>query len=267
MHHGYTTPLVIAIMAFAVVSFLFLIDTSINPDGSSKPTNAVTVRKDTNNVACTMEAKQCPDGSYVGRSGPKCEFAECSATNTNAEAQKESTDEVDPGNKNVRIYTSYKLGIRFHYWSSSDNRNNVLEKDARIYVYYINADGSSKPTDGQWVEHFSKTPTTSLSDAITERFLDGYSPNDCYVKTATGTKPSGWDFSVISFPRGNDMNNDWIANAAKCPAPYTASNWIGYFGIDQKNQRVFYFFSIGQYVIPGTGLDTPWQETVETVSS
>ncbi len=27
--------------------------------------------------ACTMEAKQCPDGSYVGRSGPNCEFAPC----------------------------------------------------------------------------------------------------------------------------------------------------------------------------------------------
>jgi hypothetical protein len=27
-----------------------------------------------NQVACTDEAQQCPDGSYVGRSGPKCEF-------------------------------------------------------------------------------------------------------------------------------------------------------------------------------------------------
>lgn len=25
-------------------------------------------------VACTMDAMQCPDGSYVGRSGPNCEF-------------------------------------------------------------------------------------------------------------------------------------------------------------------------------------------------
>jgi len=25
-------------------------------------------------VACTEEAKQCPDGSFVGRSGPHCEF-------------------------------------------------------------------------------------------------------------------------------------------------------------------------------------------------
>ncbi|KKR80855.1 MAG: hypothetical protein UU73_C0002G0160 [Candidatus Daviesbacteria bacterium GW2011_GWA1_41_61] len=27
--------------------------------------------------ACTQEAKQCPDGSFVGRSGPNCEFAPC----------------------------------------------------------------------------------------------------------------------------------------------------------------------------------------------
>lgn len=29
---------------------------------------------------CTMEAKLCPDGSYVGRVGPNCAFAECPAT-------------------------------------------------------------------------------------------------------------------------------------------------------------------------------------------
>ena len=28
-------------------------------------------------IVCTMEVKQCPDGSYVGRSGPNCEFAPC----------------------------------------------------------------------------------------------------------------------------------------------------------------------------------------------
>ena len=28
-------------------------------------------------VACTMEAKICPDGSSVGRSGPDCQFSEC----------------------------------------------------------------------------------------------------------------------------------------------------------------------------------------------
>lgn len=28
-------------------------------------------------VICTADAKMCPDGSYVGRQGPGCEFAPC----------------------------------------------------------------------------------------------------------------------------------------------------------------------------------------------
>lgn len=31
----------------------------------------------TNKTHCTLEAKLCPDGSYVGRTGPDCEFATC----------------------------------------------------------------------------------------------------------------------------------------------------------------------------------------------
>ncbi len=31
----------------------------------------------TSQIACTQEALICPDGSSVGRSGPKCEFAPC----------------------------------------------------------------------------------------------------------------------------------------------------------------------------------------------
>ncbi|MDB5194174.1 MAG: protein of unknown function with transrane region [Parcubacteria group bacterium] len=37
----------------------------------------------TSGVACTMEAKLCPDGSYVGRTGPDCAFSACpDATST-----------------------------------------------------------------------------------------------------------------------------------------------------------------------------------------
>ena len=32
-------------------------------------------------VFCTMDAKLCPDGSYVGRTGPKCEFDPCPIVN------------------------------------------------------------------------------------------------------------------------------------------------------------------------------------------
>jgi uncharacterized protein (UPF0179 family) len=32
---------------------------------------------ESNTTMCTQEAKQCPDGSYVTRTGPNCEFAPC----------------------------------------------------------------------------------------------------------------------------------------------------------------------------------------------
>jgi len=33
-----------------------------------------------NGAACTQEAKLCPDGTAVGRTGPNCDFAECAKT-------------------------------------------------------------------------------------------------------------------------------------------------------------------------------------------
>lgn len=32
------------------------------------------VTEESSQIACTMDAMMCPDGTYVGRSGPKCEF-------------------------------------------------------------------------------------------------------------------------------------------------------------------------------------------------
>ncbi len=48
--------------------------------GASKPNAKLTtfkigtVGQTSSPVACTMDAKMCPDGTYVGRSGPNCQF-------------------------------------------------------------------------------------------------------------------------------------------------------------------------------------------------
>lgn len=52
---------------------------SIHPNPG---TTAYSVKRTANcvadsHVACTQEAKICPDGSYVGREPPTCEFAPC----------------------------------------------------------------------------------------------------------------------------------------------------------------------------------------------
>ena len=41
-------------------------------------------------IACTADAKLCPDGSGVGRVGPNCEFAPCPETNSTQTACESS---------------------------------------------------------------------------------------------------------------------------------------------------------------------------------
>jgi hypothetical protein len=53
-------------------------------------------------VFCTQDAKLCPDGSYVGREGPNCEFAACpseiqSEDETAAKGNVETTWKVEEG--------------------------------------------------------------------------------------------------------------------------------------------------------------------------
>jgi hypothetical protein len=68
----------IVIVALVVLFAGYLVYASLsNPDrpADNSPTS-------TEPVVCTMEAKLCSDGSYVGRTGPNCEFSPCPASST-----------------------------------------------------------------------------------------------------------------------------------------------------------------------------------------
>lgn len=45
-------------------------------------------------VACTLDAKVCPDGTLVGRVGPNCEFAPCPSYSEDIKVTDPSTNEV-----------------------------------------------------------------------------------------------------------------------------------------------------------------------------
>lgn len=68
----------VVIIAGGIGSYLYIknknISSIINSSNNSTSTGQGI---STSTIACTQEAKQCPDGSYVGRIGPKCEFASC----------------------------------------------------------------------------------------------------------------------------------------------------------------------------------------------
>lgn len=54
-------------------------------------------------VACTMDAMQCPDGTYVGRTGPKCEFVCPKVTEGN------SIDEFEIGLNKTKTFNGMSL--------------------------------------------------------------------------------------------------------------------------------------------------------------
>ncbi len=46
---------------------------------------------------CTTDVKLCPDGRYVRRAGPNCEFAPCSAAETpKSDGDRDAHDSANP---------------------------------------------------------------------------------------------------------------------------------------------------------------------------
>ena len=93
-----TYLIIIALVLIAVALFFGFkgqrteAPTVLNPDQvtgvDTNPTGVTPVENTSSEipegVACTMDAKLCPDGSYVGRTGPKCEFKACPGETSSA---------------------------------------------------------------------------------------------------------------------------------------------------------------------------------------
>jgi hypothetical protein len=71
------------------------------------------IKKPKSLVACTMEAKICPDGSSVGRIGPNCEFAECPG--------------ISDGSENWKVYKNEQYGFEFEYSAKESGTINEPE--------------------------------------------------------------------------------------------------------------------------------------------
>lgn len=63
---GLTEAFGVAVLLLVAVYFVFMYRYPV----AQVPTPGETM--------CTADARQCPDGSFVGRVGPNCEFAPCS---------------------------------------------------------------------------------------------------------------------------------------------------------------------------------------------
>jgi hypothetical protein len=74
--------------------------------------NSLTQQQESNQQAqgqaCTLEAKICPDGSSVGRTGPNCEFTPCPEITTTPTLNSDPTADW-------KIYKNQELNFGFQY--------------------------------------------------------------------------------------------------------------------------------------------------------
>lgn len=85
-------------------------------------TNKTTVTPPPVQVACTQEAKVCPDGSSVGRVAPKCDFAACPSpkeSTSSANSADQKAEEIN-FNGRVLIVKRVKLGQSCEGYVGSD---------------------------------------------------------------------------------------------------------------------------------------------------
>jgi hypothetical protein len=86
-------------------------------------------------VACTQDAKQCPDGSYVSRQGPKCEFAPCPTATASTSADT----------SNWKTYNNSKYGVSIDYpanWTLNSQERETVPGGALIFSIYETTAGS-----------------------------------------------------------------------------------------------------------------------------
>ena len=83
-----------------------------------------------NQTACTMEAKLCFDGSSVGRTGPNCEFAACPSVSA-------SPSIVADGTEGWQTYKNEEYGFEVKYpkeWKSGEDSTTPTGDEKAIWL-------------------------------------------------------------------------------------------------------------------------------------
>lgn len=191
-------------------------------------------------TACTLEAKICPDGSSVGRTGPNCEFAAC------------QTSTPDPtANWKIFIHPTYKFQFKYpSQWSA------VISQNAKANTLFgLNATSQSG-VGGVEVREISTDPQdfhtltqskVSESVPVTINGISGYKMKYSNVVNGTDFVFRNSDGLIYNIYINSENPEDLIifdqilstfkfieATPAASPTPATIStaNWKTYTNID-----------------------------------
>jgi len=102
-------------------------------------------------VACTADAKLCPDGSYVGRTGANCEFASCPENNSK-----------------TKVYENNSYGFQFQYpdyYEISDIKTQQGFYDYEV-TKIVEAKGANPNTKGAVFTVFADNAKENLDNCF-----------------------------------------------------------------------------------------------------
>lgn len=140
-------------------------------------------------VFCTQDAKACPDGSYVGRQGPNCEFAPCpsitpTTTKTaNPTVSAQTSPSISPKISPTPSATPKPQTIIITFTNNTATPNNVNIKVGDT-VKFINNDASPRwPASGVH-------PTHQICPGFDS--LRGLNTNESYSFTFNTAKTCPW---------------------------------------------------------------------------
>ena len=134
------------------------------------------ISRQTEPVFCTQEARQCPDGSYVGRTEPNCEFAPC----------------AEPADDPWKLFTDDAQGITFRY--PEQLLTQYIHTQAWPPAVTVSADTFSCP---------ETPPTSSLPDRTGRRMVDDRAY--CVAATSEGAAGSVYTDYTYTTERGGEL--------------------------------------------------------------
>ena len=128
--------------------------------------------QNTEPTACTMEAKVCPDGSSVGRTGPNCEFTECPIVDQTAGWKTYS------GN-----------GFSFKY-PQTDIGKRIYSSAETVFILPIAEEGMNTNIDGKVLNLVIK-PKVSGSACVGLNYYTADGPTNVVINGIQFSKQSG----------------------------------------------------------------------------
>jgi hypothetical protein len=167
---------VVAIFAAILLVLLFWQRGNFDEENFLSPANYTKVKKNTSgNTKCTMEAKVCPNGSSVERSGPNCEFAPCPEERIQKIGGNCEYDTI-AGTCKINDVSPDKT-IKFIYIpddvaSVQNSRfSDMLKREQSEAIYILNPDANASYKTGETVKCKAETITSGTCTPVIFRFL------------------------------------------------------------------------------------------------